>query len=99
MFTDVSDFLESENEIKTTMLASIPAETEILAYRFELETKIMGPNLQNILRQSYDYLTIILRISYDNVKVTIDLRLTSNLQNILRRAQGLFSGTIHLQKP
>ena len=65
MFTDVSDFLESENEIKTTMLASIPAETEILAYRFELETKIMGPNLQNILR----------------------------------RAQGLFSGTIHLQKP
>jgi len=53
MFTDVSDFLESENEIKTTMLASRPAETEILAYRFELETKIMGPDLQNILRQSY----------------------------------------------
>ena len=52
MFTDVSDFLESENEIKT-MLASRPAETEILAYRFELETKIMGPDLQNILRQSY----------------------------------------------
>jgi len=81
------------------MLASRPTETEILAYRFELETKITGLNLQNILRQSYDYLTIILRISYDNVKVTIDLRLTSNLQNILRRAQGLFSGTIHLQKP
>ena len=53
MFTDVSDFLESENEIKTTMLASRPTETEILAYRFELETKIMGPDLQNILRQSY----------------------------------------------
>ena len=34
------------------------------------------------------YLTIILRLSYDNAKVTIDLRRTSNLQNILRRAQG-----------
>jgi len=32
------------------------------------------------------YLTTIL--SYDNAKVTIDLRRTSNLQNILRRAQG-----------
>ena len=34
------------------------------------------------------YLTTILRLSYDNGKVTIDLRRTSNLQNILRRAQG-----------
>jgi len=34
------------------------------------------------------YLTTILRLSYDNAKVTIDLRQTSNLQNILRRAQG-----------
>jgi len=29
-----------------------------------------------------EYLTTILRLSYDNAKVTIDLRLTSNLQNI-----------------
>jgi len=34
------------------------------------------------------YRTTILRLSYDNAKVTIDLRRTSNLQNILRRAQG-----------
>jgi len=34
------------------------------------------------------YLTTILRLSYDNAKVTIDLRRTSNLQNILRRTQG-----------
>ena len=34
------------------------------------------------------YLTTILRLSYDNAKVTIDLRQTSNLQNILRRTQG-----------
>ena len=34
------------------------------------------------------YLTTILRLSYDNAKVTIDSRRTSNLQNILRRAQG-----------
>ena len=30
------------------------------------------------------YLTTILRLSYDNGKVTIDLRRTSNLQNILQ---------------
>jgi len=30
------------------------------------------------------YLTTILRLSYDNVKVTINLRRTSNLQNILQ---------------
>ena len=38
---------------------------------------IHGPDLQNILRQSYD-----------NAKVTIDLRRMSSLQNILQRAQG-----------
>jgi len=32
-----------------------------------------GPDLQNILRQSYD-----------NAEVTIDLRQTSNLQNIIQ---------------
>ena len=37
------------------------------------------------------YLTTILRLSYDNAKVTIDLRRTSNLQNILRRTQGFSS--------
>jgi len=45
---------------------------------------LQSPDLQNISRQSYDYL------SYDNAKVTIDLRRTSNLQNILRR-MGSFS--------
>ena len=34
------------------------------------------------------YLAAILRLSYDNAKVTINLRQTSNLQNILRRTQG-----------
>jgi len=34
------------------------------------------------------YLTTILRLSYDNAKVTIDLRQTSHSQNILRRTQG-----------
>jgi len=33
------------------------------------------------------YLTTILLLSYDNAKVTIDLRRTSNLLNILRRTQ------------
>jgi len=35
-----------------------------------------------------EYLTTILRLSYDNSKVTIDLRQTSNLQNISQRTQG-----------
>jgi len=34
------------------------------------------------------YLTTILRLSYDNAKVTIDLPRTSNLRNILRKTQG-----------
>jgi len=34
------------------------------------------------------YLTTILRLSYDNAKVTMDLLRMSNLQNNLRRAQG-----------
>ena len=46
----------------------------------------MGLDLQNILQQSYD-----------NAKVTVDLRQTSNLQNILRRVQVFSYGTIHLQ--
>jgi len=34
------------------------------------------------------YLTTILRLSYDNAKVTTDSRRTSNLQNILQKSQG-----------
>ena len=41
----------------------------------------LAPDLQNVLRQSYD-----------NAKVTIDLRRTSGLQNILQRTQGSFLG-------
>jgi len=35
-----------------------------------------------------EYLTAILRLSYDNAEVTTDLRRSSNPQNILRRSQG-----------
>ena len=42
------------------------------------------------------YVTTILRLSYDNAKVTIDLRRTSNLQHPTKGAR-LFLGTIHLQ--
>ena len=41
-----------------------------------------------IYKISYDNLMIIL--SYDNTKVTIDLQCTSNLRNMLRMAQGFF---------
>jgi len=43
------------------------------------------------------YLTTILRLSYDNAIVTIDLRRTSNLPNRLTKGAGLFLGMIHLQ--
>jgi len=43
------------------------------------------------------YLMTILRLSYDNAKVTIDLRRTSNLQKRLTKNSRLFWGTIHLQ--
>ena len=42
-----------------------------------------------LLPDATKYLTTILRLSYDNAKVTIDLRQTSHSQNILRRTQGL----------
>jgi len=40
----------------------------------EEELVNLGSELQNILRQYYDYLTIILRLSYDNAKVFVDLQ-------------------------
>ena len=43
------------------------------------------------------YLTTIIRLSYDNAKVTIDLRRTSNLQKHATQDARLFLGTIHLQ--
>jgi len=52
------------------------------------QTRGLGPDLQNILRQSYDYLAAAaaaaaeVRLPYDNAKLTIDLRRTSNLSNI-----------------
>ena len=42
------------------------------------------------------YLTTILRLSYDNAKVTIDLRRTSNSPNRLTNGERLFLGMIHL---
>jgi len=47
---------------------------------------ILGPDFQNILRQSYV-----------NAKVTIDLRRTSNLQKHPTKGARFFLGTIHLQ--
>jgi len=61
-----------------TVMQTGPLECQNFEYSFPLlecsGNIFLG---QNILRQSYD-----------NAKVTIDLRLTSNLQNILRRTQG-----------
>jgi len=43
------------------------------------------------------YLTTILRLSYDNAVVTIDLRRTTNLPNRLTKGARLFLGMVHLQ--
>jgi len=43
---------------------------------------------KRILGRFTKYLTTILRLFCDNAKVTIDLRRTYNLSNILRRTQG-----------
>jgi len=49
--------------------------------RYQKGKTNQGPDLQNILR-------FVSRLSDNNSKVTIDLRQTSTLQNILRRTQG-----------
>ena len=43
------------------------------------------------------YFTTILRLSYDNAIVTIDLRRMTNLPNRLTKGARLFLGMIHLQ--
>jgi len=43
------------------------------------------------------YLTTILRLSYDNAIVTIDLRRMTNLPNRLTKGARLFLGMIHVQ--
>jgi len=47
--------------------------------------------LQKIRSPITKYFTTILRLSYDNAIVTIDLRRMSNLLNILQRTQGFSS--------
>jgi len=57
-----------------------------------ISQSLSGPDFcsrpQSCAARVTKYLTTILRLSYDNAEVTIDLRRTSNLQNIIRRAQG-----------
>ena len=52
----------------------------VFIVHFVLCDKNQAPDLQNI--------TIILGVTYDNAKVTINLRRPYNLPNILRRTQG-----------
>jgi len=56
-----------------------------------ISQSVSGPDfcsrLQSCAARFTKYLTTFLRLSYDNATVTVDLRRTSNLQNILRRTQ------------
>jgi len=64
-------------ETKTNILASTPTGRN-RGLPNEVKTKLLGPDLRNIIRLSY----------VDNARVAIDLRRTSNLQNIQQRMQG-----------
>ena len=56
-----------------------------------ISQSLSGPDfcsrLQSCAARFTKYLTTFLRLSYDNATVTVDLRRTSNLRNILRRTQ------------
>jgi len=62
-------------------------------FRLQVSRPGFWPRLRYAARFT-KYLTAILRLSYDNAKVTIDLRRMSNLHIIRAR---LFLGTIHWQ--
>ena len=61
------------------MSGSVQKEMQERTARMEVVTQRLGHDLQNILRQSYDYLTIM-----------STQRRSSNLQNILRRKRNFF---------
>ena len=62
--------------IDTNLFSKTSHAKAMLTLDFYRLVVIQGPDVPNILRRSYD-----------NAKVMIDLRLTSNLPNILRRKQ------------
>ena len=61
----------------------------IISVTSRIESHMIGHTDGHVVNQGLD-LQNILRQSYDNAKVTIDLRRMSNLQNILRRTHGFF---------
>jgi len=67
--------LQEELELMKPQLADAVQESVVTMQRIAEDT----------VRQRFTrYLTTILRLSYDNAEVTIDLRRTSNLQNVLQ---------------
>jgi len=78
---------------KLVTLTLLPSGTEVTSYFISFISHLQRQAGRRIERRFSGirftkYITTILRLCYDNAKVTIDLRRTSNLQNILRRAQG-----------
>ena len=57
-----------------------------MGHKSLIQQNLLGPDLQNILRQSYD-----------NAIVTIDLRRATNLLYRLTKGARLFLGMTHLQ--
>ena len=72
-----------DDTVDTTPTHAVPADTRQPRNRTIDFAADKGPRARFT-----KYLTTILRLSHDNAKVTIDLRRTSNLPNILRRTQG-----------
>jgi len=71
---------------------TLERQTFVFIAQMLVSLSLSGPDFcsrpQSCAARFTKYLTTFLRLSYDNAKVTIDLRRTSNLQNIIRRAHG-----------
>jgi len=65
--------------------------------RKQISDKYELPKILSSGARFTKYLMTILRLSYDNTKVTIDLLRTSNLQKHPTKGARFFLGTIHLQ--
>jgi len=79
MYDEVTDIDESGPACLSITYNAVTA-VKLQQQRQQQSIHATGPDLQNIVRQSYD-----------DAEVTIDLeRRTSNLHNILHRTQGVY---------
>jgi len=82
------DWTEKEDaELVAVILSYFNRSAKVLTDRYSRKFVVNNCDDDRFPSTPRTVLQNISRLSYDNVKVTINLRRTSNLQNILRRAQ------------